>query len=128
MGEQNRGPEIPNDRSKAAQQFDAINDFEVVDEGRVKNRSKGPRGRAGLPGADLSGSHSVVSGAAAIASGDIQVMCFEPGSLEQKERARHVEFDIVRVRGDRNDSLMIQSGSPRGLHFAEGVEADNRGQ
>jgi len=100
MGQDDAWLYLANDCRQSAQQSKLVKNLQVVGEAGMKLRAEDLGGGAGFGAADGPEGSSGVLGAAAASAGEVEVVGFVAGLLEQQQRAGHVKLDVVRMRGD----------------------------
>src|SRR5207245_9293665 len=87
------------------QEFQLIQNLQVVAKALVEVRAEDFGGAFGLGAADDARLPRVVLHAAATAVAKVQVVRVPTCALEQHERSGHVKLDVVRVRADGDGGL-----------------------
>ena len=86
MREDDGWPGLANDRRDTAQQFDVVEDLQIVGDGRMKVRAENLRRAFGFAETQAAGLRRVVPNAAAIAGGEIEVVDFPAALLSAATR------------------------------------------
>lgn len=106
MCQEDGGGDLAEDGGKTLETFAFIEDFEVAADGGMVDCADGFGGGAGFGAAHLGSGGGIEGGAAATAVGECHVVDFVAGIAKQDEGACHGEFDVIRVRAERQSARL----------------------
>src|SRR4051794_487489 len=106
MREHDRRLYIADHGGERAKQRKIVKDLEVIRQALMVGGSEDSRRGLSLFPANIFGFCGSEIRAAAVSIGDIHIMGLIPGLLQQQQRARHIELDIVRMGADGNGYLI----------------------